>query len=123
MYESRPGTTKSAKKKLGYSVAIELLDCVIEWCHGRLPGSDAALLSPVVAPRKGRAAVGTTVLTCARGNIDAHRSRALLFALGGVDATTVKACIDAGAHGVAVVGAVLDGRDPAPLIAALGIAR
>src|SRR6266403_3578130 len=41
MHESRPGTTKSAKT-LGYSVAIELLDCVIEWCHGRLPGSDAA---------------------------------------------------------------------------------
>ena len=96
-------------------------------CHGLgevlRPGSDAALLSPVVAPRKGRAALGTTVLTCARGNIDAHRSQALLFALGGVDATTAKACIDAGAHGVAVIGAVLDGRDPLTLLGALGISR
>jgi len=47
-----------------------------------------------------------------------------VFALGGVDSTRARACIEAGAHGVAVMGAVMRAVDPSAvvrhLLAALG---
>ena len=39
-----------------------------------------------------------------------------VFALGGVDSTRARACIDAGAHGVAVMGAVMRADDPAVVV-------
>jgi len=84
-------------------------------------GSDAAVLSPVVAPRKGRAPLGIAALRRARELLDSRRSTTLLYALGGVDASSASACVQSGATGVAVIGAALDGRDPAPLLQALGI--
>jgi thiamine-phosphate pyrophosphorylase len=87
------------------------------------PGSDAAVLSPICAPRKGRAAFGVEALRRARALIDDNGSTAALYALGGIDAASAMACIDGGATGVAVIGAVLDGRDPVPLVKALGIER
>ena len=83
--------------------------------------ADAALLSPIAAPRKGRAALGLAALSEAR----ARRGSAspLLYALGGIDAESAARCVARGAAGVAVIGAVLDGRDPEPLVRALGIVR
>jgi thiamine-phosphate pyrophosphorylase len=42
-----------------------------------------------------------------------------VYALGGVDASNAAACIEAGAHGVAVMGAVMTADDPAAAAAAL----
>ena len=87
------------------------------------PGSDAALLSPILAPRKGRPPLGLEGLARARAELDARRSPTLLYALGGVDASTAAACVANGATGVAVIGAAFDGRGTTPLLVALGIAR
>jgi thiamine-phosphate pyrophosphorylase len=78
-------------------------------------GADAVVLSPILAPRKGRPALGPAGLTQARGN------DVLLFALGGVDAGGVSACLAAGADGVAAIGAALGTSDPTPLLEALGV--
>jgi thiamine-phosphate pyrophosphorylase len=75
-------------------------------------GADAVLLSPILAARKGRPALGVAALGRVRG--------ARVFALGGVDAQGAAACLSAGAQGVAAIGAVFD-ADPALLLAALGI--
>lgn len=42
-----------------------------------------------------------------------------VFALGGIDARRVRACFDAGAHGVAVMGSVMGAIDPAATAAEL----
>jgi thiamine-phosphate pyrophosphorylase len=83
--------------------------------------SDAVVLSPVVAPRKGRTALGMAGVRRARAVLDAHGSPTLLYALGGVDASSAEECLANGANGVAVIGAALDGRDPAPLLRALAL--
>ncbi|HEX3597830.1 MAG TPA: thiamine phosphate synthase [Polyangiaceae bacterium] len=83
--------------------------------------SNAALLSPVLAPRKGAAALGLKSLRDARNALDVRDSSVSLYALGGVDATNAAECLSSGATGVAVIGAALDGRDPTPLVHALGI--
>lgn len=92
-------------------------------CHdperARPGGADAVVLSPILAPRKGAPALGVAGLTTARPQVGS----ALLFALGGVDADGARACLAAGANGVAAIGAALDGRDPGPLLAAVGALR
>jgi thiamine-phosphate pyrophosphorylase len=88
-----------------------------------VPGSDAAVLSPIVAARKGRPPLGIAALAQARLHAQAAPDETALYALGGIDASNAAACLAAGATGVAVIGAALDGRDVAPLIDALGIAR
>jgi thiamine-phosphate pyrophosphorylase len=82
--------------------------------------ADAVLLSPIVEARHGRDALGIAALGRARECLDAERR---LFALGGVSATTARACLDAGADGVAVMSAALDTDDASPLLEALGIVR
>ncbi len=79
-------------------------------------GADAVVLSPILAPRKGAPALGVGGLTAARGRVGS----AQLIALGGVDGPGAAACLAAGADGVAAIGAALDGRDPRPLLAAVG---
>jgi thiamine-phosphate pyrophosphorylase len=81
--------------------------------------ADAVVLSPIVAPRKGRPALGLSALTTARR----HAGGAALYALGGVDAHSAAQCLAAGAHGVAAIGSALGLVDPGPLLQALGIAR
>ena len=87
--------------------------------------ADALLLAPVAAARKGRAALGAEALSQARA-LGAGRSPALgpchLYALGGVGAPNARALMDAGADGVAAIGAWLD-QDATALLEALGIAR
>ena len=84
------------------------------------PELDALLLSPVFEARKGRPALGLPALAAALPR-RAPASPAL-FALGGITAHNAAACLAAGVAGVAVIGAALE-LDPAPLLAALGIAR
>jgi len=90
-----------------------------------IPGADAVLLSPIAAPRKGNPALGIPALQSAHAALasTAPRDRPLLYALGGIDASNAAACLSHGADGVAVIGAILDGRDPAGLLDALGILR
>jgi thiamine-phosphate pyrophosphorylase len=83
-------------------------------------GADAVVLAPVLAERKGSAALGMASLTAAKQVLAAG---CLLYALGGVDAASAPSCLAAGADGVAAIGAVLDGRDVVPLLDALGIRR
>jgi thiamine-phosphate pyrophosphorylase len=94
-------------------------------CHDPLraaePGADAVLLSPIFEARKGRPALGLSVLE----RVLAERATELgpaLYALGGVDAGNAAACMAVGATGVAVIGAAL-APDPLPLLNALEISR
>ena len=80
---------------------------------------DGVLLSPILSPRKGRAALGPSALATVRRRLGATQ---LLFALGGVDAQGVRPCLEAGANGVAVIGAAFS-QPPRPLLLALGVAR
>lgn len=86
---------------------------------------DAVLVSPIALPRKGRPALGFEGLRAARRAIDSipRADGPRLYALGGIDANNAGECLSAGADGVAAIGAVLDGRDPTPLLDALGIRR
>lgn len=81
-------------------------------------GADAVILSPICSPRKGAPSLGLDGLrrACERADVP-------VFALGGVDANNARACIAAGAAGVAAIGAWLACESLAPLVNALGIAR
>jgi thiamine-phosphate pyrophosphorylase len=87
--------------------------------------ADAVLLSPIAAARKGRPALGVAGLQEARRILDAmpEARRPRLYALGGLDAHTAAGAIAAGADGIAVIGAVLSGDDPGPLLRVLSIVR
>lgn len=87
---------------------------------------DGWLVSPVAAARKGRPPLGLGFF----GDLHAQwlaaagpRVPSALYALGGIDEGNARACLDAGATGVAVVGAALTASDPLPLLRALDIAR
>jgi thiamine-phosphate pyrophosphorylase len=84
---------------------------------------DAVVVSPVIAPRKGREALGLSSFsewTRACRDLCAELG---VFALGGVTAETAEACLRAGASGVAVLGAARDVQSARELVTALGIAR
>ena len=49
----------------------------------------------------------------------AHGTRLAIYALGGVGPGRAAECVEAGAHGVAVLGAVMGATDPAEMAAAL----
>ena len=85
--------------------------------------ADGVVLSPVVSARKGRPPLGLAALAKARATLAETAKKPLLFALGGVDASSARACLSAGADGVAVIGAVLSAPDPERIIDALGCAR
>lgn len=72
-------------------------------------GATAALLSPIFAsPGKGDP-LGLDALRTARTIAPSFP----VYALGGVDVTNARACIEAGAHGVAMIRAFFDEEDPA----------
>ncbi|MFZ5897301.1 MAG: thiamine phosphate synthase [Myxococcota bacterium] len=83
--------------------------------------ADAVLLSPVLEARKGNTALGLTALSAAKG----ARKSIRLFALGGIDAARAASCIEAGADGVAAIGAVFGGSvgNVEALLTALRVAR
>jgi thiamine-phosphate pyrophosphorylase len=91
-------------------------------------GADAALVSPIFPTRSPYAIreSGTRRPTSAPAStkvprgIDALRSaraladdRVLIYALGGVTHHNARACIDAGAHGIALIRGLLGSADPA----------
>ena len=88
-------------------------------CHdperATLNGADAVVLAPVLASRKGAPALGLEGLRAARRRVGSG----LLYALGGVDADGAPGCLEAGADGIAAIGAAFDGRDPTPLLRAV----
>jgi thiamine-phosphate pyrophosphorylase len=84
--------------------------------------ADAVLLSPILAARKGRPALGLDALSRAKGELERAGRKTLLFALGGVSANDAAACVAAGAWGVAVIGAVLRG-EASELVRVLGLLR
>jgi thiamine-phosphate pyrophosphorylase len=83
---------------------------------------DALVVSPVLAPRKGRAGLGPEVLATLGAQLKTAGHDVALFALGGVTAENAASCVAAGAHGVAAIGAALRG-EPSALVNALGITR
>jgi thiamine-phosphate diphosphorylase len=93
--------------------------------RGIADGADAVLVSPVfpsrppsvLAPaREGR---GLEALRHAHALAVDAPSRIAVYALGGVDADNTRACVDAGADGVAVVRALLASPEPARVARAI----
>jgi thiamine-phosphate pyrophosphorylase len=80
-------------------------------------GADYATLSPIFSsaskPGYGPALGGEALARLAAG------VSIPVLALGGIDRTHIAACIDAGAAGVAVMGAVMGADDPAAVMAGL----
>lgn len=87
-----------------------------------LVGADALLLSPVLAERKGRPALGLDALTHLSRAAAARSEPLAVYALGGVSSDNANGCLAAGADGVAAIAAAL-ALDPSALLGALGIAR
>lgn len=87
---------------------------------------EALLLSPIMAPRKGRPALGLEGLRRARSACEG-RPEALgscrIYALGGVTSENARALLDAGADGVALIGELFEPGAPTALVSALGIQR
>jgi thiamine-phosphate pyrophosphorylase len=90
--------------------------------EGVQAGADAVLVSPVFDTRPPATREGPKT---GRG-LDAVRSaraiagrRTLVYALGGVDPNRARACVEAGAHGVAVLRALLASAEPARVASAL----
>jgi len=86
--------------------------------------ADAALLSPVVAARKGNPALGIGGLrraVVARRRRDAALGECSLYALGGVTRHNVAELLAAGADGVALIGDLFVPGAALELLAALGI--
>jgi thiamine-phosphate pyrophosphorylase len=87
-----------------------------------LAAVDALLVSPVLSPRKGRPALGLGPLGVLGEQLRARNWACQPYALGGVSAENAAACRQAGAYGVAAIGAAL-ADDPGPLLAALEMLR
>jgi thiamine-phosphate pyrophosphorylase len=86
--------------------------------------ADAALLSPVVAPRKGNPALGVAGLrraSRARQRRGAALGACALYALGGVSRHNAAELLAAGADGVALIGELFVPGASLELLAALGI--
>jgi len=83
---------------------------------------DALLVSPVCAPRKGRAALGLLPLGALGEQLRARNRACQLYALGGVSAENAADCQRAGATGVAAIGAAL-AADAESLLSALELLR
>jgi thiamine-phosphate pyrophosphorylase len=99
-------------------------------CHdpaeAALSDADALLLSPIAAPRKGRPPLGVEGLASARRALISRAAQlgaCRLYALGGIGAADARQWIDAGADGVALIGALLDAEAPRVLIDRLGLQR
>jgi len=81
-------------------------------------GADAVTLSPVFASAS-KPGYGPAIGIERLAEVAAH-SPLPIIALGGVDdAARARACLDAGAAGIAVMGAIMRAADPAAAIAAL----
>jgi thiamine-phosphate pyrophosphorylase len=120
------GTVKEARDLLGPRAWVSVSahsDAAVR--RGAAEGADGVLVSPVfpsrppsvLAPSKeGR---GLDALRSAK---DVAAGRIAVYALGGVDADNARACVEAGADGVAVVRALLASPEPARVARAIEIA-
>ncbi len=84
--------------------------------------ADAVVVSPALAPRKGRPALGLQGLREAAAGLRAPPHRPALVALGGVHAQTAAAVLATGCDAVAVQGAAY-AQDIGTLLVALGCQR
>ena len=82
--------------------------------------ADAVLLSPVFAARKGAPALGVSGLELGLEHARRRPEPVLVYALGGVTPEYAAQALQAGADGVAAIGAALGGSSMA-LLDALGI--
>ena len=117
------GTVKEARDLLGPRAWVSVSahsDVAVR--RGAAEGADGVLVSPVfpsrppsvLAPSKeGR---GLDALRAAR---EVAAGRIAVYALGGVDADNARACVEAGADGVAVVRALLASPEPARVARAI----
>lgn len=100
---------------------------ILRACHRvadvTLVDAEAVLLSPILKPRKGNAALGLEGLRAARARLDEAESETRLFALGGIDVDGAAECVRAGADGVAAIGAAFGVESSLELLRALGIER
>jgi len=105
-----------ARRLLGAEALITCSAHTVDEVRARgVQGADAALLSPIFAsPRKG-APQGTGFIAGAV----ARAPGVPVVALGGVEAANAASCLEAGAHGVAVVRALFAAADPADAARAL----
>jgi thiamine-phosphate pyrophosphorylase len=79
--------------------------------HARKNEIDWVFVSPIFAtPNKGEPRGLSAIANAAK--ITADQSPLKIIALGGIDASNARSCIDAGADGVAVIRAILDAPDP-----------
>jgi thiamine-phosphate pyrophosphorylase len=88
--------------------------------------ADALVLSPIAEARKGRPALGVAGIEAARAARERRTSeqgRCALYALGGIGARNAAACLQAGADGVALIGALLEPDAPRALVDQLGVRR
>lgn len=80
-------------------------------------GADFVTLSPVF-PTQSKYSPGP-VLGIEGFHFDVQACGGPVYALGGISAGNAAACIEAGAHGVALIGAILGAPDPARAAAAI----
>lgn len=121
-------TARQARQLLGPNLRISRawhaasLDEAGADATAELAAVDALLVSPVLAPRKGRPPLGLQPLGVLGEQLRARNLACQLYALGGVSAENAAACLQAGAAGVAAIGAALS-PDAEPLLSALGLLR
>jgi len=94
-----------------------------EILHAAAEGCDYLTLSPV-APTRSKPGYGPSLGAVGFGHVLAQARRVhgplpAVFALGGVDEHNAASFLQAGAHGVAVMGSVMSSPDPARTVAAL----
>ena len=94
-----------------------------EILHAAAEGCDYVTLSPV-APTRSKPGYGPSLGAVGFGSVLAqvrcvHGPLPAVFALGGVNEHNAASFLQAGAHGVAVMGSVMSSPDPAQTVAAL----
>jgi len=87
-----------------------------------LRDADALVLSPVLAARKSRPALGVEALPAVGERLQQVGLTPRVYALGGVTSSSAAQCLAAGAWGVAAIGSVWS-DDAAALATALGLLR
>ncbi|CAO4164753.1 thiamine phosphate synthase [Methylorubrum aminovorans] len=101
---------RAARQSLGAAALIGFsAHSVAEIAAAAAAGADYATLSPIF-PTASKPGYGPTLGLDALRVTTVHRLP--VFALGGIDADNARACRDAGAAGVAVMGGLMRGPDP-----------
>jgi thiamine-phosphate pyrophosphorylase len=112
MNEEKPGANARAKLLPGPKVMMSMpAHSDADVTHAISHDVDWVFVSPIFAtPNKGAPRGLDAIRNAAK--IRADHDSPKIIALGGVDASNAKSCMDAGADGVAVIRAILDAADP-----------